>query len=108
MSPPRAAPHTAAAGLPRGPRLSAVGAASSPWKAPSWGNRGARGDRIARDRFVRSDSFTTWKALGPYRASLPVHTGSGTRFPLFPPAHLGAWSLLEWRGTWRAVGGDGP
>ncbi len=47
MSPPRAAPHRAAAGRPRGLRLIAVGAASSPWKAPSWGNRGARGDRIA-------------------------------------------------------------
>ena len=108
VSPPRAAPHTAAAGLPRGPRLSAVGAALSPWKAPSWGNRGTRSDRVTRDRFVRSDSPRTWKTLVPYRASLSVHTGSGTRFPHFPPAHLGTWSLPEWRGTWHAVGGDGP
>ena len=107
VSPPRAAPHTAAAGLPRVPRLTAVGAASSPWKAPSWGNRGARGDRIARDRFVRSDSPRTWKTLGPYRASLPVHTGSGTRFPHFPPAHLGTWSLLERTAPWR-TSGAGP
>ena len=107
MSLPRAAPHTAAAGLPRGPRLSAVGAALSPWKAPSWGNRGARSDRVTRDRFVRSDSPRTWKTLAPYRASLSVHTGSGTRFPHFPPAHLGTWSLLERTAPWR-TSGAGP
>ena len=107
MSPPRAAPHTAAAGLPRSPRLSAVGAALSPWKAPSWRNRGARSDRVTRDRFVRSDSPRTWKTLAPYRASLSVHTGSGTRFPHFPPAHLGAWSLLERTAPWR-TSGAGP
>ena len=107
MSPPRAAPHTAAAGLPRGPRLSAVGAALSPWKAPSWGNRGARSDRVTRDRFVRSDFPRTWKTLVPYRASLSVHTGSGTRFPHFPPAHLGTWSLLERTAPWR-TSGAGP
>ena len=44
-----------------------------PWKAPSRGNRGARGGRITGARSGRSDSPRTWKTL--------------TRFPLFPPAH---------------------
>ena len=82
MSPPRIAPRRAAAGLPRGLRLTGglrrtgVGAASSPWKAPSRGNRGARGDRTTGARSGRSDSPGTSKTLA--------------RFPLSPPAHLEA------------------
>ena len=53
---------------------------------------------------VRSDSPRTWKTLEPYRALLPVTTVSGTRFPHFPQAHLGAWSFLERIAPRRASG----
>ena len=41
---------------------------------------------------------------GPEREIL---TGSGTRFPHFPPAHIGTWSLLERTAPWR-TSGAGP
>ena len=58
MSPRRAAPRRAVTGLPRGPRLVGVSAASSPWKASSRGNRGADRDRIATDRSPNAPSHT--------------------------------------------------
>jgi len=67
---------------------SGVGAASSLWKAPSWGNRRARGVRIARNRFVGSDSPETWKTLAPCRAGRLDHTARKTHFPHFTQAHL--------------------
>ena len=69
VNPLRAVPRT-----PGRLRLVSLRAASSPWKAPSRGNRSARGGRITGARSGRSDSPRTWKTLA--------------RFPLFPPANL--------------------
>ena len=64
-------------------------AAPSPWKAPSRGNRRARGRGIPAAGCGRSDFPRTWKTLAPLRGLLSDHTARRTRFPHFPPAHLG-------------------